>query len=352
MKDWRKILIHPNAPLLDAIRIIDEGALQIALVVDDNDRLLGTITDGDVRRTLLEQKPLDAPVNAVMCTNPMVAHECDDFQSVIDLMRKKDILQIPLVNDAGKIVGLRSLKDLVVAPQQANIVVLMAGGLGTRLRPLTDNCPKPMLSVGGKPILETIVENFIEHGYRSFIFCVNYMSDIIIQHFGDGSKWDISITYVKEDKRMGTAGSLSLLPSRPDKPFFVMNADLLTKTNFKQLMDFHSESGSVATMCVREYEFQVPFGVVHTEGNKLVSIEEKPKHNFFVNAGIYVLDPTALDLIPTDTFYDMPDLYRAIVATEKTASCFPIREYWLDIGRMDDFQRAETEYGTQFCSLE
>jgi len=352
MKDWRKVLIRETAQLIDAIRIIDESALQIALVVDGQDHLLGTITDGDIRRALLEQIPLDGPVGAVMCATPMTARETDDYASVLAMMRSKDILQIPLVDDAGRIVGLRSMKDLISAPAQDNEVVLMAGGLGTRLRPLTETCPKPMLTVGGKPILETILENFIEHGFRNFTMCVNYMSDIIKNHFGDGSRWNVRIRYVEEKKRMGTAGALSLLPARPDKPFLVMNGDLLTKTNFRQLLDFHNENDAIATMCVREYEFQVPFGVVRTEGKRLVGIEEKPRHSFFVNAGIYVLNPEALDGIPPDTFYDMPDLYRSLAEQGKTASCFPIREYWLDIGRMDDFQRAETEYDTQFCSME
>ncbi len=349
MKDWQKILVRNTAPIIDAIGIIDKGGLQIALVVDENNRLLGTVTDGDIRRALLKQIQLSSPISEAMCTNFVSAREHED---VLALMRQRDIMQIPLVDKNGVITGLKSLKEVVSTPGLENPVVLMAGGLGTRLRPLTDTCPKPMLAVGGKPILETILGNFIAHGFRNFILCVNYKSEIIKGYFGDGSRWGARITYVEEHKRMGTAGALSLLPERPTMPFFVMNGDLLTNTNFRQLLEFHKAGGGKATMCVREYEFQVPFGVVTTNGNALVSIEEKPKHNFFVNAGIYVLNPEALDVIPEDTFYDMPDLYRTLMTQNHSATCFPIREYWLDIGRMDDFERAETEYDSHFCSIQ
>ncbi|GFM38107.1 nucleotidyltransferase family protein [Desulfovibrio psychrotolerans] len=349
MKKWRQGLIRQAAPLIDAIRLIDESALQIALVVDEQEHLVGTITDGDIRRTLLEQLPLDTPVSRVMCSTPMTARETDNNASVLAMMHSHDILHIPLVDDAGRLVGLRSLKELTSVPEQDNMVVLMAGGLGTRLRPLTENCPKPMLNIGGKPILETILENFIAHGFRRFTMCVNYMADIIKNHFGDGSRWNSHIQYVHESQRMGTAGALSLLPETPETPFFVMNGDLLTKTNFKQLIDFHTQKNSLATMCVREYELQIPFGVVHTDGERLTAIDEKPMHNFFVNAGIYVLNPDVLAMIPKGGFFDMPDLFKMLIADNRMTACFPLREYWLDIGRLDDFQRAEAEYVSNFC---
>ena len=217
------------------------------------------------------------------------------------------------------------------------------------LGPLTANQPKPLLKVGQKPILETIMENFIRHGFRKFYFSVNYLGEMIETHFGDGSRWGVRIEYLREQKRLGTAGALSLLPEKPDKPFFVMNGDILTNVDFAQLLHFHVHTGATATMCVRDYDFQVPYGVVRIEGERLARIEEKPVQRFFVNAGIYVLEPPALDLTPADTFFDMPQLFERIVECGQEAAVFPIREYWLDIGRGDDLQRARSEYELHFA---
>ena len=220
----------------------------------------------------------------------------------------------------------------------------MLGGLGTRLRPLTNEIPKPMLKVGNKPIVETIVDSFKQYGYKNFIFSVNYKKEVIQNYFQTGEAFGVYIDYVEEEKRMGTAGALSLIENRPVEPFFVMNGDLLTQVNFNQLMQFHVEQGAVATMCVREYEYQVPYGVIETNGTDLIAIKEKPIHRSFVNAGIYVLSPEVFEYIPHDMFYDMPTLFDALIAAGKKTSVFPIHEYWLDIGQVDDFQRANEKY--------
>jgi NDP-sugar pyrophosphorylase family protein len=220
----------------------------------------------------------------------------------------------------------------------------MAGGLGSRLQPLTNECPKPMLRVGNKPILETILDNFIDYGFQRFYFAINYKADIITEHFGNGSKWGVDIRYLHEDRRLGTAGALSLLPEKIIDPLVVMNGDLLTKTNFKQLLDFHSLQAGLATMCVSEYDFQVPYGVVRTKDSRILGIDEKPIHRFFVNAGIYVLEPAALKSIPSATYFDMPSLFDCIIAIDFDTSVFPVREYWLDIGHMNDFDRACMEF--------
>lgn len=352
MKDWKQILIGPTAPTLEAVRIISEGALQIALVVNDQGVLLGTVTDGDIRDLLLRHQPLDTPVAEIMCKTPLVALDSDAASTMLQRMNERDVLHIPILNAEGVVVGLHCLKDLVAPARHDNLVVLMAGGLGTRLRPLTETCPKPMLNVGGKPILQTIIESYLDHGFYNFAVCVNYKSEVIKQYFKDGSEWGASIQYIEETKRMGTAGALSLIKEKPSKPFFVMNGDLLTKVNFHHLLEFHKKNNATATICVREYEFQVPFGVVKTNGQMFMSIEEKPKHNFFVNAGIYVLNPSALEKIPNDTFYDMPDLYRRLSKEGHSISCFPVQEYWLDIGRIDDFQKAELEFSLNFTNMQ
>lgn len=350
MKHWREVLIGPDTPVLDALKSIDRGALRIALVVDGEGRLLGTVTDGDVRSGLLRGVGLQAPASQVMCATPTAAREDADPAEIMALMRERDILQIPLLDSHGRVAGLKVLKDLLSPPERGNRVVLMAGGLGSRLGQLTANRPKPLIEVGRKPILETILENFIRHGFRNFYFSVNYLAEMIEGHFGDGSRFGARIEYLRENKRLGTAGALSLLPEPPAEPFFVMNGDILTNVDFGRLLDFHLGSGAEATMCVREYEFQVPYGVVRAEGDRLVRIEEKPVHRSFVNAGIYVLDPAALARVPADAFFDMPQLFERIVESGRDAAVFPIREYWLDIGRGDDLERAREDYQRHFAT--
>jgi dTDP-glucose pyrophosphorylase/predicted transcriptional regulator len=348
MKKWKEVLVSPQTSLREAAQILDANALQIVLVVDEERRLLGTITDGDIRRGILKGIALTEPVSVVMNPRPSVARIEDSRDSILAEMKRKSLHHMPLVDKAGRVVGLDTLDELINPPIKENWVVLMAGGLGSRLRPLTNDCPKPMLKVGGKPLLETILENFIEHGFCHFYISVNYMSEVVKSHFGDGSRWGVDICYLHEDQRLGTAGALSLLPEKNNGPLIVMNGDLLTKVNFRQLLEFHSEHNAHATMCVREYDFQVPYGVVKIENHRITGIDEKPTQRFFVNAGIYVLDSQALDLIFPNTFFDMPSLFEKLIEQQKETVVFPIREYWLDIGHMADFDRANGEYGDVF----
>jgi NDP-sugar pyrophosphorylase family protein len=224
----------------------------------------------------------------------------------------------------------------------------MAGGLGTRLLPLTADTPKPMLPVGGKPILETVISQFIKHGYSKFIISLNYKGDSIKNHFGDGSQMGAEITYLQEEQRMGTAGSLGLLPKFPKDPFFVMNADILTRVDFESLMDFHIMNGASATMCIREFGMEVPYGVVRLNRDTIVSIEEKPVQQFYVNAGIYVLEPKVLELIPKGQPLDMTSLFEKTVEKGWSTLSFPIREYWMDIGKHEDFDRANQDFNRLF----
>ena len=224
----------------------------------------------------------------------------------------------------------------------------MVGGLGTRMQPLTESTPKPMLEVGNKPILQTIVEKFREYGYTDIVMCINYKSDVIKDFFGDGSKFGVEIEYVSEKNRMGTAGALSLFKGKMTEPFFVMNGDLLTNINFEHLHDFHISNNSIGTMCVRDYDIQVPFGVVSIKNTKILSIDEKPVEKFFVNAGIYMFNPEVMDYIPKDQFYDMPTLFTKLISKNKKIISFPIREYWIDVGRIEEYQKANIEYSKQF----
>lgn len=344
MKNYKNILLHPNATIREALKIIDKGAMQIALVVDEEEKLLGTLTDGDIRRALLKDLSLNDTVEAIMFKKPTVCRTEDSSEKILDLAMTKKLHQIPIVDEDGKLVGLQEIGNLLKPKYKNNRVVLMVGGLGTRLRPLTIKTPKPMLKVGDKPILETIIFNFKKHGFTNIILCVSYKSEIIEEYFGNGSEFGVNIEYVHENKRMGTAGALSLIKEQLDEPFFVMNGDLLTNINFEHMMEYHLVNNSVATMGVREYDFQVPYGVVNTDGENILSIEEKPVHHFFVSGGVYVLSCETLNYIPEDAFYDMPTLFEKVIKQSQKVLSFPINEYWLDIGRVEEFEKANSEF--------
>ncbi|MFD0673675.1 nucleotidyltransferase family protein [Cohnella sp. GCM10027633] len=348
MNNWKKSLVMHTASIREVIHAIDTNSMQIALVVDGSSKLLGTVTDGDIRRAILNGYSLEDIITNVMNKYPTVVKSTHDHSEVVAIMRKKQINHVPVVDAFGVVVGLETIQKIVRPELRDNWVVLMAGGLGSRLRPLTDDCPKPLLKVGGKPVLETILENLISYGLNKFILTVNYKAEMLEEFFGDGSKWGVEIRYVNEEKRMGTAGALSLLQEKPDLPFIVMNGDLLTKVNAGNLLDHHAAQRAFATMCVRDYEIQIPYGVIHAEHDRLTSIEEKPILRYFVNAGIYVLSPDALQIIPNNEFYDMTTLFEDLIKAKKETSVFPIREYWLDIGKIEDYERANGEYTKVF----
>ncbi len=345
---WKKTLIPPSASIRDAISAIEAGVMQLAMVVDEQMRLLGTVTDGDVRRGLLQGHTLESPTNLVMNSLPTVARSHEDSQTILALMKLKQLRQIPIVDEFGRVMGVELLDELIQDKERDNRVLLMAGGLGSRLAPLTDNCPKPMLKVGGKPLLETILANFIDQGFRHFYFSVNYLADMVKAHFGDGSRWGVQITYLHEKEKLGTAGAMTMIRDELTHPLIVMNGDLLTKVNFRQMLDLHVEQQAHATMGVREFNFQVPYGVVRLENNRLVGIDEKPLQKFFISAGIYVINPDLLELLPKHTYYNMPTFFEELINQRYRTSVFPIREYWLDIGQMNDFKRANGEFSEVF----
>jgi len=348
MTDYKKVLLSENATIKEALRVINSGAMQIALVVDDEQKLLGTLTDGDIRRAILNDMDLADTILPIINTNPIVCQIEDSKEKILEIAVAKKIYQIPIVNHNRTLVGIEEVDELLKIKSKPNKVVLMVGGLGTRLRPLTEHTPKPMLKVGNKPILETIIVNFKKYGFTNIILCVSYKSEIIEEYFKDGSEFGVNIEYIHENKRMGTAGALSLIKTSLDEPFFVMNGDLLTDINFENMMDYHLSNHSVATMGVREYDFQVPYGVVNVEGQNILNIEEKPVHKFFVSAGIYVLSSAILQYIPKNEFYDMPTLFEKVIEEKKKSISFLIHEYWLDIGRIEEFEKANNEFHKVF----
>lgn len=342
--DLESLRVFQKATIKEALQVLDKSALQIVFVVDEKNHLKGAITDGDVRRYLLQNGDISQNVEAIMNRRPITAMQGTERAALLRLMRSKVVRQIPFVDEETHLVGLAQMEELLYPLRRDNIVVLMAGGLGTRLRPLTDKIPKPLLKVGQKPILETILESFLDAGFYRFYFAVNYKSQMIEDYFGDGSRFGAEIQYLHENKRMGTAGALYFLPESPKEPILVMNGDLLTKVDFCEFLDFHIEQKAAATMAVREYNYQVPYGVIDFDGERIESIREKPSYSFFVNAGIYALNPEAVACVDKEEFFDMPQLFELLISEGKKTTVFPIHEYWLDIGRMDDFQRAQEEY--------
>lgn len=348
MKNIQNLKLMPMATIKEALKIIDSGSMQIALVVNETDKLIGTITDGDIRRGLLKGLELTNSIDTLISKKPTTATINESKEDILKKALLKKLHQIPIVDEDGRVIDIKEIEELVKPKVKNNQVILMVGGLGTRLRPLTENLPKPMLKVGNKPILQTIIEKFCEYGYVNITMCVNYKSHIIQNYFGDGSEFGVHIDYIYEEKRMGTAGALSLLKKEPQEPFFVMNGDLLTNVNFEHLHDYHITHNASGTMCVREYDFQVPYGVVNIDNSRIVSIEEKPTQKFFVSAGIYMLSPEVLDKIPTNEFYDMPTLFENLIEENKEVVSFPLREYWLDIGQIEEYKKANDEYDEVF----
>jgi dTDP-glucose pyrophosphorylase len=344
MKDYKNILLSPGSTIREALKIIDGGAIKIGIVVDENEKLVGTVTDGDIRRGILNNLSLDDAIDSVICKTPAVCKIDDSKEKIFEIAVDKKLHQIPIIDSKGKLVGIEEVDEILKPKYKRSKVVLMTGGLGTRLRPLTNETPKPMLKVGGRPLLESIILGFKKYGFTEIVLSVNYKSEIIENYFGDGSNFGVSIKYVHENKRMGTAGALSFMRELLSEPFFVMNGDLLTNINFEHMMDYHVENRSIATMGVREYDFQVPYGVVKSKGLDLKSIVEKPVHSFYVSGGVYVLDAKVLDFVPENEYFDMPTLFEKVIDKNLKCISFPIREYWLDIGNHLDFSQAQIDF--------
>jgi dTDP-glucose pyrophosphorylase len=348
MKNWKDACVDPAMPIEDVLRTIDAVGLQIAFVLDGQSRLCGTVTDGDVRRGILRGVSLREPVSTIMNSRPLTAGLNEDREIMLARMRSREIRHLPIVDEAGLMVGMERVPDLLELRRVDNPVVLMAGGVGSRLAPLTNDRPKPLIPVGGRPIIETILLNFIVYGFHRFYVSVNYKAEMIMDFLGDGSAWNVHIEYIRETSPLGTAGALALIPERPALPFLVMNGDILTKLHFGNLLDFHQQRQAVATMCIREHEYQVPYGVVHLDGQSLNQIDEKPVQKYFVNAGIYVLDPSAIDYIPANQYFDITSLFDELIAAKAQVAAFPLREYWLDIGRHSDLALAQKDFSRFF----
>ena len=342
------ILLTRAATLRDAITAIDGDGRQIALVVDGDGRLEAIVSDGDIRRGLLRGLTLDAPVTEVMVTAPAVVRADAPPGTARREMRARGLNHMPVLDADGRVVRLVWINDATMPDRRETRIVLMAGGLGMRLRPLTRDTPKPMLQIGGRPLLENIILNFRAQGFYRFTIALNYKAHVIRDHFGDGSALGVEIDYIEETGRQGTAGALALFEQPPRNPFIVMNGDLLTSVQFGAMLDAHVETGAQATVSSREFSMQVPYGVLRSTGARLTAIEEKPTETYAVSAGIYVFSPEVLDHLEPGVPTDTPDLIGRLIAAGAPVTVFPIREYWVDIGRLEDLDRARGEFSAVF----
>lgn len=342
-QSWHNALLASDATLQQAIQNLNNSALQIAMVVAPDGVLLGTLTDGDIRRGLLRGLDMKSSISSIVYREPFVAPLELNRATVLQLMRANKIRQLPVVDENHKVVGLHLWDELMAPVARPNLMVIMAGGQGTRLRPKTDNCPKPLLPVAGKPILEHIIEQGRAEGIQHFVLAVHYLGHMIESYFGDGSRWQVKVDYLHENSPLGTAGALGLLSPRPEIPFLVTNGDVLTDIHYGEFLDFHSRHGAEATMAVRMHEWQNPFGVVHTQGLDIVGFEEKPVSRSHINAGIYVLQPSVLDSLNVGEPCDMPTLFGRLQERKQRTIAYPMHEPWLDIGRVDDLKLARSQ---------
>jgi dTDP-glucose pyrophosphorylase/CBS domain-containing protein len=344
-------LVAPAAPVRAVVEAIDRNARGIALVVDAQGCLLGTVTDGDIRRAVLAQVEPATPVSELLeskrddpvYSRPVTAPDGTAPSVLIHLMTERAVRHLPLLDEDGRVVDLALLDDLLRDYELPISAVVMAGGFGTRLKPLTDDVPKPMLPVGGRPVLEHIVEQMRASGIRRVNLTTHYRPESIAEHFGSGEGFGVDIGYVHETEPLGTAGALRLL-DESSEPLLVMNGDILTRLDFRAMLDFHREHEAVMTVAVRPEEFQLPYGVVELDGPLVKSLTEKPVFKRFVNAGIYLLEPAVRNYLPDTGRFDMPHLIDALLNADKTVASFPIREYWLDVGQMSSYEQAERDH--------
>ncbi len=346
LKKFPKIKLSLDATLRDAIEVITEIQSGIAIIVSDRCLLQGIVVDSDIRRALLRGESMDAPISKIMSRDPVVADDSLTYDEMVRLFRRQPRAYIPVVDNDRRLVALAAMVDyLTLTRHYPHTVVIMAGGRGVRLKPLTDSTPKPMMKIGSKPVLEHGLEFLIAFGLSRFIFSVNYLEHQIREYFEDGRKWGVRIDYVNESTEMGTAGSLSLLRDRIHEPIMVMNGDIVTRVNVHALLEYHEADHNIATVCVRRYDFEIPYGVVQIDGSCFNGIVEKPTHRFLVNAGIYVLEPKVLQWLEKGTRCEMPEfLERIRTNAPDRVGCFPIQEYWLDIGCPEDYRRAVRDF--------
>ncbi|WP_291953030.1 nucleotidyltransferase family protein [Campylobacter sp.] len=336
--------LKENSSIKKALQTIGELRVRLALVVDENDNFLGVISDSNIRKALINDYKLEDSIKNIYTKNPIVVQKEDcDEKILLNLSAKYDIYDFPIVDKNNKVIAIKSIASIFCKEKNKNNIILMAGGLGTRLKELTKNTPKPMLKVGNKPILESIITKFKEQNFENFILCVNYKKQVIEKYFKNGAKFGVNIKYIKEKKRLGTAGALSLIKDEIKESFIVMNADILTELDFNKLLQAHKKSKALMSVCLREFAYKIPYGVVELNKNYIKDIKEKPVSKFLVSAGIYVCEPCVLKLLKENEYFDMPDFIKLLMQENKI-NTFLIDDYWIDIGQIDEFKKANEEF--------
>jgi len=337
---WRASVLPVSATLHQAIQQLDASGLQIIIGIEEDDVLAGTVTDGDIRRGLLRGVTLDSSIQMIMNRAPFLAPPGLPVSAMREIMRANKIRQLPVVDDQRRVVGLHVWDELERVSRRENLLVVMAGGRGVRLLPHTENCPKPMLPVGGKPMLEHIIERARSDGFERFVIAIHYLGHVVEDYFGDGARWGVGIEYLREQAPLGTGGALGLM-TPPERPFVVTNGDVLSDVRYGDILDFHEKHAALATMAVQSHELQHPFGVVRIDGVDIVGFEEKPIFRSHVNAGIYAFSPAALQALQPNQHCDMPALFEQIRASGHKTIAYPMHEPWLDVGRPADLDRAQ-----------
>ena len=337
---WQRALLPDNSTIGQAIGNLNQSAAKIVLIVNAIGVLQGTISDGDIRRGLLKGLDLGSPIKDIIHRNALVVSPDMSRDIVMKLMATNKIHQVPVIDEQHRVVGLHRWDEVTTPPNRPNLMVIMAGGMGTRLRPHTESCPKPLLPVAGKPMLEHIIDRAKLDGFNHFVIAIHYLGHMIEEHLGNGERMGVQIDYLREQYPLGTAGALGLLNPLPNAPFVVTNGDVSTDIRYGELLDFHERHTAAATMAVRVHEWQHPFGVVQMQGVEIVGFEEKPIARSHINAGVYALDPTALGVLTSDAHCDMPTLFARLQAKSQRTVAYPMHEPWLDVGRPDDLAEA------------
>lgn len=344
-----KLLVYMECSIKQALEVLDAGSKGIILIVDKEKKLIGTITDGDIRRAILKGMSIEESVGEVVHYNPIYVTQNMTREEIKDVFIKKAVKDIPIVDDDNRVIDLISINDILIPEGKENPVVIMAGGLGTRFKDLTKEIPKPMLKIGQDPILQHIINNFKQYGYNKIILSVNYKAEIIENYFQDGVAYGVKINYIKESKKLGTAGGISHAKSFINTPFFVINGDIFTNLNVENMMNFHIENKFDITVGTRRHSFQIPYGVIQTEQIEIKEIKEKPIIDYLINAGVYCLNPEIIDFIPENEYFEITDLIDQCIKKGLKVGSYEINEYWMDIGRLEDYNKVNNDIYDLIC---
>ena len=339
---WHNAILPIDSTISQVIDNLNKVAIKIVMVINKDGVLEGTISDGDLRRGLLKGLNMNSSINSIIHHNALVVPPEMERSLVLQLMTVNKIQQIPIIDEYHHIIGLHLWDDIAIQAQRSNLMVIMAGGMGKRLRPDTENCPKPLLKISGKPILEHIIERAKMEGFTNFVIAIHYIGNMNEEYYGNGDSLGVKINYLREESPLGTAGALSLIQSSPDKPFIVTNGDVITDIKFGELLDFHAKHEATGTMAVRQHEWEHPFGVVETQGVEIIGFKEKPIALSHINAGIYALNPSVLDALLDNSHCDMPTLFERLKTNSNRIVAYPMHEPWLDVGMPEDLETARS----------